>query len=122
VTETVARTILIVDDDPDIIESVAEVLRFAGYKVLTALGGEEALRALAPNHWLIHLVLLDLVMAPGMSGTELYERMLADPQLAQIPVVFHSANAVDAPGGVAVLQKPASMARLLKIVRKHRRK
>lgn len=100
--------ILVVDDDPDLSSSLAEVLHDEGYDVSCAHDGEEALRALrsAPPD----AILLDLTM-PVMDGWTFRERQRDDPDLAQIPTVVISAAYADAAsvaglGAAAFLAKP----------------
>lgn len=80
--------ILIVEDDDEIREILAEMLVDRGYSVVTARNGQEGLEAMrippAPC-----VVLLDLMM-PIMDGWQLRKEMLADPALASIPVVIVS--------------------------------
>ena len=83
-------TLLMVDDDPDILETVALILEDDTHRVLTALDGRSALEILAAGAR-PDLVLLDLMM-PGMNGWTLRERMLADPELARIPVAVLSGD------------------------------
>ncbi len=76
-TKTAARgieTILVVEDEPAIRRMVQRVLAVAGYTVLTAASGEEALRLFERQNGPIHLMMTDLVM-PGMSGQELSKRI-----------------------------------------------
>jgi two-component system, cell cycle response regulator len=84
------KTVLYVDDDPDIREIVEMSLSLDGdIRVLTSDGGERALlkmRVEQPD-----LVVLD-VMMPGMDGPTLLTRMRADPDLADIPVIFMTAK------------------------------
>ena len=68
------ETILIVEDDARVRELVQRVLEAAGYTVLPATSGAEALRIVEQRPGRIHLVLTDVVM-PGMSGTELLSRI-----------------------------------------------
>ena len=81
-----AGTVLVVDDDDDLRETVEVLLRAHGHPVATAASGLEALA------WLRHraadtcVVLLDLMM-PGMDGFTLHSTMSADPVLSPIPVV-----------------------------------
>ena len=79
------KTILLVDDDPDIREATGSLLRESGYFVETAANGVEALDSLRSSG-AINLVLLDLNM-PRMNGFEFRERQLADATLAAIPVI-----------------------------------
>jgi len=83
--------VLVVDDDPDVREALVGVLVDQGFRVETACDGREALLALAraprPD-----VILLDWMM-PSMDGIELRGALLADPELANVPVVFLSADA-----------------------------
>ena len=112
-----ARCVLVVDDDEDIRETIADVLRDAGYAVRVAADGGEALvdmRDYAPC-----VVLLDLMM-PLVDGWQVVEEMRRDPALAGIPVCIVSAQAGLAPAAtVAVLSKPVSIEGLLGVVRAH---
>jgi CheY-like chemotaxis protein len=63
----------IVDDDPDSLEALAEVIRIAGHEVRSAYNGEEGLRRLAERQ--PDLILLDVQM-PVLSGPEMAYRML----------------------------------------------
>ncbi len=60
--------IMVVDDEKDVRDSLGEILRVAGYKVITAADGREALDHLKTQR--VHMMLVDLSM-PGMSGEEL---------------------------------------------------
>ncbi len=64
--------VLVVDDEPDAVELLQEFLVAKGYEVLTANGGEEALRAVREER--PHLILLDVRM-PGMNGLEVLRRV-----------------------------------------------
>lgn len=111
--------VLVVDDDFEIRESLAEILREEGYTVCTSENGSVALEALkgglAPG-----LVLLDLMM-PVMDGTTLCRTCKQDPVLASIPVVILSADRgvsqkALACGANAHLLKPIQLEKLLKTV------
>jgi len=74
-------TILVVDDNPDILRFVAEVLGDGRYNVLTAISGVEALQQSKDHGGEIHLLLSDFEMT-GMNGIELATLMSVDrPQL-----------------------------------------
>jgi CheY-like chemotaxis protein len=85
-------TILIVDDDAVLCQFLTELLRDAGYAVVTAANGLEALKELRQANPQPCLILLD-VMMPVMDGWTFREQQLQDPQLAAIPVVYISAIA-----------------------------
>jgi CheY-like chemotaxis protein len=108
--------VLLVEDDLEISESLAELLRLQGFEVDTAHNGQEALDKLASGE-LPNLILLDLMM-PVMNGWEFREKQLSDAQLAAIPVVVVSAVASQANGlgCAAVLQKPIEPGRLMSVV------
>jgi len=69
------ETILVAEDDPAVRNLTTRILQPAGYTVLEAAGGEEALNLLAHHTGSIHLLLSDVVM-PGMSGRQLAERVV----------------------------------------------
>ncbi len=81
-------TILVADDDPDILFLVARLLRTEGYEVVHASDGEEALRLAVEKE--PHLLLLDVSM-PGVDGYELCRRVQASGRNAP-PVIFLTAN------------------------------
>ncbi len=99
--------ILVVDDEPSLVEAISEVLEDEGYAVSTARDGITALRALHDGLRPC-LAILDLMM-PTMSGWELRAAMLSDPKLADIPVAIVSAFArgeMSTLRPTAVVQKP----------------
>ncbi len=102
---TPLRTVLYVDDEPDIREIVQIALGLTrDLAVHTAQSGEEALmltRALRPD-----LVLLD-VMMPGLDGPGTLSRMREDPDTVAIPVIFMTAKAM--PKEVAVLMEMGAL-------------
>jgi DNA-binding response OmpR family regulator len=81
--------ILIAEDERDIRDLVAFTLRFAGYEVVTAANGEEAV-ALAPKEN-PDLILMDVRM-PRMTGYDACRILKANPEMKDIPVVFLSAK------------------------------
>jgi CheY-like chemotaxis protein len=110
------HTILVVEDDTDIREVVSETLARAGYEVVQAANGQEALDFLQTSHGPC-LVLLDLMM-PVLSGPELLEIMAQDQRLAALPVIVVSAIADrgSAPGVQRFLQKPVTADLLRQVV------
>ncbi|MBL0745828.1 response regulator [Chryseolinea lacunae] len=82
--------ILLIDDTPDVLENLKELLLMEGYAVVTALNGDEALRALLDYR--PDLIITDLRM-PRMDGFALLQAVKADPALKAIPVLVFSANA-----------------------------
>lgn len=77
---------LVVEDARDTRESLPLLLEMRGYHVVVASDGREALGCLRDKGLRPHVVLLDLVM-PGMDGVSLHEQMVADAELAAIPVI-----------------------------------
>jgi len=106
------RRILIVDDDPEMGEALAEILGDEGYSVGRASNGKLALDALASTP--TDVVLLDLNM-PVMNGDDFLNRRAADPTLASIPVIIMSAAArmPDKTFRTTVLAKPIDVEALL---------
>jgi DNA-binding response OmpR family regulator len=86
------KTVLIADDEPSILISLEYLLEQAGYQVLTARDGQEALD-LALEHR-PHLLLLD-VMMPRLNGFDVCARLRADPALAGLRVVMLTAKGRD---------------------------
>lgn len=107
-------SILIVEDDLDIREALAEALGFEGYDVFLAENGREALDVLREGP-LPHVILLDLLM-PVMSGWQFRQEQLADPALAGIPVIVVSASAPGDAQPDRYLPKPFSIDELLSAV------
>jgi phosphate regulon transcriptional regulator PhoB len=81
--------VLVVDDEPDLLELVRVNLAQSGYTVETALSGSDALTALrrAPPD----VMILDL-MLPDISGTELCARVRADQRLSALPIIMLTAK------------------------------
>src|SRR5262245_9824419 len=111
-------TVLVVDDDPGIRESVTEVRSSEGYRVLEAHAGEEALVQLDGLDGRC-VVLLDLAM-PRMNGLELLNELSRSGRSDRFPVVVMSANAhpreLEFPQVVALLRKPFELDELLRWV------
>jgi CheY-like chemotaxis protein len=82
-------TILVVDDNDDVLEVVGALLESEGYGVATASNGAEALDQLGAG-LKPALVVLDLTM-PVMDGWEFRDRQLRDPELRDIPTIIYSA-------------------------------
>lgn len=112
--------ILVIDDEPALVEILAGALEDAGHAVTTANDGEAAL-SLMRNGAAPCLAFLDLMM-PRMSGWELRRTMLGDPSLAQIPVAVVSAVAVDDDRdlrAVAVIRKPFVLDEVVDLADRH---
>jgi len=89
--DTSTWQVMIVDDEPDNLEVVAETLEFNGAQVKTAPDGKQALEML--KDFQANLILTDLSM-PVMNGWTLRSQINADPKLATIPVLALSAHAI----------------------------
>jgi CheY-like chemotaxis protein len=112
--------VMVVDDDVDIRETIAQLLERHGFRVTTAADGGDALRQLQAGESPA-LILLDLMM-PRVSGEDFRRLQLADSALADIPVVLLSgAGRLDQLAsriGVEVLPKPIELSKLVETVRR----
>ena len=100
-----SQPILLVDDDPTIVELVSKVLRMAGYDVVSANNGAQAL-TIAQADPRICLVLSDIVM-PGMTGVQLCERLKAwRPELKCILMSGYDMGLMEREWDVYFLPKP----------------
>lgn len=87
------KSILVVDDEEDILELVRFNLSREGYRVLAAMSGEEALKTTRLQ--LPDLLVLDL-MLPGIDGLEVTRRLRADDRTRHIPIVMLTAKGEEA--------------------------
>ena len=115
------ETVLLVDDEDGVREAAARTLRRAGYTVLEAAGGSEALTVAAEHQSEPLDLLLSDVMMPGMLGSEL--AVLMQQQRPGLPTIFMSGYAGDLMNergrlepGVTVVSKPFTDASLLQAV------
>ena len=116
--QPVRSPVLIVEDDADLREMMAQLLALEGFQTVTVANGREALDYLqgtaTPD-----LILLDLMM-PVMDGWEFRRQQQADPSLSQVPVIVLSAvdqsRAADV-NAAAFLKKPLDFDRLIRLVR-----
>ena len=105
-----SKSLLIVDDEPSVLETTRFILEAEGYEVLTARTGVDALKVLRIHH--PHVVLLD-VMMPMMDGYAVCREIRRDPALAGTHVIMLTAKgqrvdeecALEA-GANAYLKKP----------------
>jgi two-component system alkaline phosphatase synthesis response regulator PhoP len=84
------QTILVVDDEPQIVEVVRDYLKQAGYRVLAARDGQTALTL--ARHERPDLIVLDLMLPGGMDGLEVCRRLRRDPALADVPIIMLTAR------------------------------
>jgi CheY-like chemotaxis protein len=109
-----APRLLLVDDAPDVLVTVGAFLVSAGFDVIRALNGDEALRLVAADPG-IAMLITDYAM-PGLSGVDLTaQAMQLRPRLAAIVITAYpgAAGLAALPGRVAVLSKPFRRAALL---------
>jgi CheY-like chemotaxis protein len=112
-SSTCRRDILVVDDDPDIRDTVREILEGEGYAVRSAENGEEALEMLGEATPCV--MLLDMMM-PVMSGPEVLIELERTHRLGSLPVVVVSAHISQCEGVRQVLKKPVALDVLLEVV------
>lgn len=119
------KKILLVDDEPDILEFLKYNLELEGYEIETASNGKEALDKLTEH---TNLVILDLMM-PILDGFEVIERMKKDSRFKDIPVIFLTAKNGEISeikalelGAIDYIQKPISPKKLLARVKTNLKK
>jgi len=117
-----AGPVLVVEDDPDIRQAIAELLEDDGYECILAEHGLDALETLrrrTPS-----LVLTDLLM-PVMDGVELIARVRADTRWSHLPIVVMTAAGDRIIGveldslNVPVLRKPVDVVNLAQVISRH---
>jgi two-component system response regulator MprA len=113
---TPPETIVVVDDEETICETLKDVFEEEGYAVEIALDGLAALDLLRHMPVKPRMVILDLLM-PRLDGNGVYAEMKADPELADIPVVISTSDPSRAPSGVFIMKKPVDLDLLLDTVR-----
>jgi DNA-binding response OmpR family regulator len=111
--------LMIVDDDDDLRNTLADILTREGYQVV-AFGNARAALAALEDGQTPFLILLDLMM-PGMSGWEFRAAQLESATLAPIPVVLVTAantlrNGVHSLSDLEILHKPFDLEALLAVV------
>lgn len=116
------KTVLIVDDEPNIVVPIEFLMEQNGYAVLVAGSGEDALETIAK--YKPDLVLLD-IMLPGIDGYEVCEIIRLNPEWRKMKVIFLTARGRDIDvakgmvlGADAYIIKPFSNAEILENVQK----
>lgn len=111
------QTILVVDDEQDLLDLIEYNLKKEGFDVLKAEDGLEGIEMARKYH--PNLVLLDIMM-PKMDGFEVVERMRDDPKLKHIPIIFLTARGDEKTevegldkGGDDYITKPISTTKLI---------
>src|SRR5215468_633462 len=118
-----SRPVLIIEDDPDIAESLKYNLEREGLTTVIALTGEQGLAEALNQRNPPALIILDL-MLPGMSGTELCRRLRREPQTRRTPIMMLTAKTSESDrvagldlGADDYITKPFSVRELLARVR-----
>ena len=120
---TEIHTVLLVEDDHDVRETIAEVLTDEGYVVVTAADGHQALEQLRGG-LRPFAILLDLMM-PGMNGYQFRAAQRAEPAIADVPVIVLTADRlIDQKAAeldaAAYLRKPTPLDELLSTLERFR--
>ena len=116
------ETILLVDDEPKVLDICERFLRSVGYSVLTAKNGQEALATYEKNKTNVAIVVIDMIM-PGMNGRELFDQLRAiEPTLKALVSTGYSIEGAVSDlmiqGCKGYLQKPFSIRVLAKEIRR----
>jgi CheY-like chemotaxis protein len=112
--------VLIVEDDADLREMMAQLLTLEGFRAAAVPNGKEALNYLVDGEC-PEVILLDLMM-PVMDGWEFRRRQRADPRLSDVPVIVLSALDQSRTRDLhadAFLKKPLDFDRLLELVHEY---
>ena len=117
------KKILIVDDDPDILDALKLTLEDAGYEVVTSEDGERAENLPGRNGKLPDLILLDVLLS-GRDGREICRKLKSQEDTKNIPIIMISAHPSIVKSykdihAEAFVDKPFDIDRLLKIVEKY---
>jgi PAS domain S-box-containing protein len=115
------ETILVAEDDPDVLDLAVNLLESQGYQVLVATDGEEALNVFREKEDRIDLALLDMIM-PKMGGREVYQALVKEKP--ELPILFctgYTADSIDTDfirnNRFNLIRKPYSPGDLFKAVR-----
>lgn len=114
------KNILVIEDDQEIRSVLQFALELEGYKVATAIHGQDALNQLRQTDSLPHLILLDLMM-PVMDGWQFLAIKKQEPRLANLPVLVVSAAGDRAKNFEAsgYIKKPIELDFLLESIKQH---
>lgn len=117
--------VLVVDDEPSIVDFTRFVLEAEGYEVRAAASGEAALNLVSDEDGAVDLVLLDVALE-GLDGIEVCRRLKARPETAHVPVLIVTALSGDRvrhsafeAGAAGVVNKPFGVDEFLRLVRLH---
>ena len=116
------ETILVVEDVPEVMTVVTNLLEMSGYSTFRARNGEEAIRLFKENQDKIDMVLLDVIL-PGIGGKEVYRHI--HQMASNIPFVINTGTSVQNEDivyfeqqGLQVIRKPYSMDVLEKSIKR----
>jgi CheY-like chemotaxis protein len=112
-------TILIIDDDPEFLSNIVQLLEFEDYRVIASVNGHDAIASVEVRP--VDLILCDMLMQP-MNGFEILQKMHQNPKIAQVPFVFITGvqwnpREMEVEGATGFLIKPFTTASLLELVR-----
>ncbi|MBU0479459.1 MAG: response regulator [Proteobacteria bacterium] len=111
------QKILIVDDEPTILETLADVMEMKGYQVVTAPNGEQGVIAAGKEKF--RIILMDYKM-PGMNGVETFTEILKNDSGARVIFIsgFYKDDCLNSltRGVVGVCQKPLDIRKLLTMI------
>ena len=117
-----SQRILVVEDQEDNMQILRDLLTSAGYELIGAVNGEEALAAVKQQP---DLILMD-IQIPKIDGYEVTRRIKADPRLRKMPIIAVTSHAMDggeekarAAGCDDFVAKPYSPRELLRKIRQH---
>jgi len=112
------QTILLVDDEPGMLESIARFLEIEGLRVLAASNGAQAWQTLSENR--CNLLFTDLSL-PYMDGDELIRKVRSDPSYGDMDIILSSATPPPETGVLQLadvfLHRPFGITRLLEVIR-----
>lgn len=113
------KTVLIVDDEPNMLITLSDILNLEGFDVSVADDGSQAIEIIGSRQF--DIILLDYKM-PDLNGVETFQeiqRLQADVKVIFITAYYHESTVKDAiqEGAVGVCQKPLSIPALLKLIK-----
>ena len=118
-----SQKILVVDDEPDIVNLTEKFLRLGGFEILTSNNAKEAMKIVEENYDNIDLILLDIMM-PGRSGYSVLEEVKNNEKFKDILVVLFTVKSFNEDvqkgkklGADAYITKPFSGKELLKRIK-----
>lgn len=116
-----SRRVLIVDDEPDILEPLAILLEGEGFAVETVSKGEQTFQII--NEFHPQLIFLDVLMS-GTDGREICKQLKKDSDTCNIPIIMMSAHPTagrdaDSCGADDFMPKPFELDTMLGLVKKH---